>query len=404
MITLTLPMPRLGETMDSGTIASWTVAQGENFARGDTLLELETDKTLVEYPALGPGRLVETLVAEGDVVDVGDPIAIIETDKAWPIVSDQDAGASTTSTTAPPGIAQPLSSPVETVAGAETASLADGVRATPLARRLATLAGVDMQDLEGTGRRRRIEASDVIAALGGGKADRQEFLLLHGLGSNALSWGALIASLEAGGARVTAIDLPGHGTNPDDAAKIDDLVDCAVAHLRSHSGKVHLVGHSLGAWVAAKVASQIPESVSEVTLIAPAGCGPEVDAEFLRGMAEVEDMDQLRCLLTMLGPSAEATPDGAAAVMLQDLSRGRLHAVVNELLDGDVSNLDILPILDSIKDRLNVSAVIGIQDQIFPKETLFRLPSYINIHVVNAGHVPQWDTPAEIAALLQKPI
>ena len=53
MITLTLPMPRLGETMDSGTIASWTVAQGENFERGDTLLELETDKTLVEYPALG---------------------------------------------------------------------------------------------------------------------------------------------------------------------------------------------------------------------------------------------------------------------------------------------------------------------------------------------------------------
>ena len=90
--------------------------------------------------------------------------------------------------------------------------------------------------------------------------------------------------------------------------------------------------------------------------------------------------------------------------MLQELSSGRLHAVVNELLDGDVSHLDILPILDSIKDRLNVSAVIGIQDQIFPKETLFRLPSYINIHVVSAGHVPQWDTPAEIAALLQKPI
>jgi hypothetical protein len=121
-------------------------------------------------------------------------------------------------------------------------------------------------------------------------------------------------------------------------------------------------------------------------------------------MAEVEDMDQLRGLLTMLGPAAEATPDGAAAVMLQDLSRGRLHGVVNELLDGDVSHLDILPVLDSIKDRLNVSAMIGIQDQIFPKEALFRLPSYINIHVVNAGHVPQWDMPAEIAALLQKPI
>ena len=44
MIRLTLPMPRLGETMDSGTIVSWTVAKGETFERGDTLLELETDR------------------------------------------------------------------------------------------------------------------------------------------------------------------------------------------------------------------------------------------------------------------------------------------------------------------------------------------------------------------------
>ena len=45
-------MPRLGETMNSGTIVSWIVAKGESFERGDTLLELETDKALVEYPAL----------------------------------------------------------------------------------------------------------------------------------------------------------------------------------------------------------------------------------------------------------------------------------------------------------------------------------------------------------------
>ena len=90
MIKLTLPMPRLGETMDSGTIAGWNVAEGDSFERGDTLLELETDKTLVEYPALESGRLIETLVAEGDVVDVGDPIAIIESEKTWPIGGTQD--------------------------------------------------------------------------------------------------------------------------------------------------------------------------------------------------------------------------------------------------------------------------------------------------------------------------
>ena len=94
MIQLKLLMPRLGETMDSATIAGWNVAQGDSFTRGDTLLELETDKTLVEYPALEAGRLVETLVAEGDVVDVGNPIAIIESEKTWPISSGQEEDTS----------------------------------------------------------------------------------------------------------------------------------------------------------------------------------------------------------------------------------------------------------------------------------------------------------------------
>ena len=404
MRRLTLPMPRLGETMDSGTIASWTIAEGDSFERGDTLLELETDKTLVEYPALESGRLIETLLAEGDEASVGDPIAIIETDNEWPITSNQDESDDTSGPTPPLSAASPMNTPNAPVASAETTSMADGVRATPFARRLAMLGGIDMPGLKGTGRRERIEASDVIAALRNGEPCKSEFLLLHGLGSNAMSWGALIANLEASGERVTAIDLPGHGDNPEDAASINDLVDYVVAHLKKLSGKVHLVGHSLGAWVAAKAASAVPNAVSELMLITPAGCGSEINVDFIKGLAEVEDMDQLRGLLAMLGPTAEATPDGAAASMLQDLSRGRLHGIVNELLDGGSSDLDILPILDNIKDSVALSAVIGLQDQIFPKESFFRLPYYVNIHVVSAGHVPQWDKPLELAALLQKPV
>ena len=404
MRRLTLPMPRLGETMDSGTIASWTIAEGDSFERGDTLLELETDKTLVEYPALESGRLIETLLAEGDEASVGEPIAIIETDKEWPITSNQEESDDTSGPTPPLSAASPKDTPNAPLANAETTSMADGVRATPFARRLAMLGGIDMPGLKGTGRRERIEASDVIAALRNGEPYKSDFLLLHGLGSNAMSWGALIANLKASGERVTAIDLPGHGDNPEDAASINDLVDYVVAHLKKLSRKVHLVGHSLGALVAAKAASAVPNAVSELMLISPAGCGSEINVDFIKGLAEVEDMDQLRGLLTMLGPTAEATPDGAAASMLQDLSRGRLHGIVNELLDGGSPDLDILPILDNIKDSVALSAVIGLQDQIFPKESFFRLPYYVNIHVVSAGHVPQWDKPLELAALLQKPV
>jgi pimeloyl-ACP methyl ester carboxylesterase len=78
-----------------------------------------------------------------------------------------------------------------------------------------------------------------------------------------------------------------------------------------------------------------------------------------------------------------------------------LYALVDQLLDGSSSCLDILPALTDIKDRVPVSAVIGIQDQIIPKEHLFILPPHVRIHILNAGHVPQWDALVEIAALLQ---
>ena len=401
MIKLTLPMPRLGETMDSGTIAGWNVAEGDSFERGDTLLELETDKTLVEYPALESGRLIETLVAEGDVVDVGDPIAIIESEKTWPISSGQEDDTSQPKPDSPTDTVRPEHAAPNQEATTSEVSSGDGVRATPLARRVAKLADVDLATLTGTGRRHRIEATDVIASLKGASADKTDFLLLHGLGSNALSWSGLTAILEAQGAQVSALDLPGHGDNPQEASQIDDLIDYVMTHLRSLSGKVHLVGHSLGAYVAAQAASRIPDAVSEVMLIAPAGCGPEINAEFVRGLASVKDIDQLRGLLKMLGPKAADSPDAVVSNMLQELSRGRLHALVDQMLDGSSSCLDILPALADIKDRVPVSAMIGTQDKILPKDHVFRLPSHVRIHILNADHAPQWDAPAEIAALLQ---
>ena len=57
-----LTMPRLGETMEDGVVSAWLVQPGQSFKRGDPLIEIETDKTAVEFPALGPGTLTETLV------------------------------------------------------------------------------------------------------------------------------------------------------------------------------------------------------------------------------------------------------------------------------------------------------------------------------------------------------
>ena len=77
-----LRMPRLGETMEEGRLVAWTKRPGETFARGEVLAEVETDKTVVELPALADGRLVRTLVDAGDDVAVDAPIADDSADAA----------------------------------------------------------------------------------------------------------------------------------------------------------------------------------------------------------------------------------------------------------------------------------------------------------------------------------
>ena len=76
---VTLTLPRLGETMEEARVTDWLVAPGAAFKRDDLLLEVETDKTVVEVPALTNGTLSRQLVAPGDMVALDQPIAEVET-------------------------------------------------------------------------------------------------------------------------------------------------------------------------------------------------------------------------------------------------------------------------------------------------------------------------------------
>ncbi|MEL0330190.1 MAG: biotin/lipoyl-containing protein, partial [Deltaproteobacteria bacterium] len=73
-----LRLPRLGETMEEGIVVTWNLSEGESFERGDTLLEVETDKMVAEVPALESGTLLEILVEEQTKVKVGDILALID--------------------------------------------------------------------------------------------------------------------------------------------------------------------------------------------------------------------------------------------------------------------------------------------------------------------------------------
>jgi pyruvate/2-oxoglutarate dehydrogenase complex dihydrolipoamide acyltransferase (E2) component len=145
-------LPDLGEGLTEGEVARWLVAEGQEIAEDDPLVEIQTDKTTVEIPSPAAGRIARILVAEGETVPVGRVLVVIGEDGATGDVQATPAAA--------PADASPRREPA-----APRAPQALGrVRATPLVRRLAQELGVDVDSLTGTGPQGRVTEEDVRAA------------------------------------------------------------------------------------------------------------------------------------------------------------------------------------------------------------------------------------------------
>lgn len=404
MTALTLTLPRLGETMDEATVVGWLVAPGAAFRRGQPIVELETDKTVVEYPALGDGILDEILAASGDRIPVGAPLARATVADAgdW---SDEDMAAPEP---------EPGPVPAAVVTGPVTEPPpGDRRRATPVARRLARQSGLALDTVPGTGRRGRIEARDVRAAAGGaphasggiafdafGPEQAETVLLLHGFAGDRRAWAVVAATLARAGVRVVAPDLPAHGETTVEAADVAGAVDATAAFAAGIPGRLHLVGHSFGAVVATALAERLGARVSRLTLVTPAGCGREISDAFVTGMAATRTPGEVAHLLRLLGPKGGAVSDAALAAMAAEAARGRLAALVADFVGPIGQRVDILRPLATLSRRVPVRAIFGTEDRVIPATHAFALPPQVAAHFLPTGHMPQWDAPAELAALL----
>jgi pyruvate dehydrogenase E2 component (dihydrolipoamide acetyltransferase) len=164
-------MPRLSDSMEEGTILKWLVEDGAEVARGQEIAEIETDKATMTFEADADGPL-HLVAGEGDTLAIGALIARIGGDAsegapaAAAAPAAAHAGGATAVPEAPAAVAAPPSAPAEQVATAERAT-ADGngrVKASPVARRLAAEAGLDLARLTGSGPGGRIVKADVEAA------------------------------------------------------------------------------------------------------------------------------------------------------------------------------------------------------------------------------------------------
>jgi Pyruvate/2-oxoglutarate dehydrogenase complex, dihydrolipoamide acyltransferase (E2) component, and related enzymes len=159
----TVTMPKMGFDMVEGKLLRWLKKVGEPVKAGEPLAEIETEKVNIEFEAPASGVLKAVLIEEGTTVPVGTPIAIIaapdepvEAPAAAPAVREGPPPP-TPAPVAPPAPPTPTPAPV----GAPTPPPGGRVKASPLARRLAREAGIDLREIPGTGPGGRVVKRDV---------------------------------------------------------------------------------------------------------------------------------------------------------------------------------------------------------------------------------------------------
>jgi pyruvate dehydrogenase E2 component (dihydrolipoamide acetyltransferase) len=156
-MAVSVVMPALEMAQDSGKLVSWLKQEGESVRKGEMLLEVETDKAVVEVEAAADGILAGITAKPGDVVHVGHTIAwLVQPGEAPPAVVSRPAAAPTAAVTSAAAAAPSVSAPARGAA-----------RISPKARRLAQEKGVDISRLTGSGPGGEILADDILAAAKG---------------------------------------------------------------------------------------------------------------------------------------------------------------------------------------------------------------------------------------------
>ncbi|RMF91570.1 MAG: biotin/lipoyl-binding protein [Planctomycetota bacterium] len=172
-------LPNLGENVESGDVVNILVSEGDVITGNQGVIELETDKAVLEIPCPIAGKIEKIHVSKGDTVSVGQTILTVEPEAGE---AEDDAGDVSTEAAAEeapaspppfptaeatPPTPQPASAPVSPAAPPAVPTRSGPIPAGPAARRLARELGVDLQSVTGTGKHGRITPEDVQAAAQG---------------------------------------------------------------------------------------------------------------------------------------------------------------------------------------------------------------------------------------------
>ena len=422
-------LPKVDMDMTHGVLNAWHVVEGETVIQGAPLFDIETDKAAMEVEAPATGRLHHLSAKPGDKVPVGTTIAWIYPEGAVVGPAPETVAALLA---APLPLSERLPEPARSMTASDPT---DHVRATPAARKAARDAGLTLAGIPGTGPRGRIQRGDVTAlqhrqpsrepegspdAAGPGWSPEpgplaisfrngtgRPLVLLHGFTADSLSWAPFEKAL--GGSRpLIRIDLPGHGKSPKrkirNFADLSRMVVEAFDSAAPDGQEVHLVGHSLGAALALSLADIRGRRIASLTLISPAGLGPEIDAATLNGIARATRAESLGPWLRQLTATPAGISDDYARAAMRTRADPGLRACQTSMVDAifpdGVQSFDLRPALS----RLDLPAQIlwGRQDHILPYRQAIAADGEFALHLLSgAGHIPQIECPDRVARIAQ---
>jgi len=355
-------MPKWGLSMKEGKVVTLLVADGEEIAVGTELMDVETDKINGTVEATDPGRLRRIVAEEGRTYPVKALLGVLADES----VSDDDIDAFIAGYVVP----------------ADEDDEEDG-------------GGYDFVEVNGI----RVRYTRQ------GPAGASAVVLLHGFGGDLDNWLFNLAPLGAV-ADVVALDLPGHGqsdiTLP--APTVDGLAAFVAAFLdRLEVGRAHLVGHSLGAAIAARLALDRPDRVAGLTLIAPAGFGPDINMDYIDGFVRAAGKKDLKPVLAQLFADeslvTRSLVDGVLRYKRLDGVGDLLAALAAGVFpDGRQA---AQPGLSLDPAAVPVTVVWGSDDRVIPVAHADAVPDGAAVVVLEkAGHMVQMERAGEVNELL----
>jgi pyruvate dehydrogenase E2 component (dihydrolipoamide acetyltransferase) len=421
-------LPKVDMDMTHGTLAVWHVAEGEVVQQGAALFDIETDKAAMEVEAPVTGRLYHIIAQPGDKIAVGSVVAWLYPEGA--ILGPAPAAA----ISAP----QPPEQPTARAPAPEPAPVeipaATAKRATPAARKVARELQVPITEVTGTGPLGRIQKDDVKSLMADHPAPvisdapplsgwTQEIgplhisrrkgqglpiVLLHGFTADSQSWAPLEKAL--GPERpLIRIDLPGHGKSPkrqvrsfkDLSRMIVEAFDEATRDVEA----VHIIGHSLGAALALALADLRGRRVASLTLIAPAGLGPEIDAAALAGIVRASRVESLAPWLRRLTATLQGISDDYAKAAMRLRMDPALRAcqadMTQALFPDGVQAFDLRPALQRVECPMQI--LWGRSDHIVPPNHGIVADGEFALHLLSgAGHIPQMECPDRVAKITNR--